>query len=247
MILLRLLSANRFAELAFNVEIWYILSMILYHGSKNGIKGDISPYLSRESCDFGKGFYTGDLPDQPKGLIAGWKDHELYELECNLNGLSLKEFTDDYEGNMDWALFIGFNRLKSEYSDYKNLCKRYESYNSEYDLIKGPIANDKMFQLMERFYSGDLCDKALISGLQQIRLGNQYVFKTEKSCSSEHINIVSERKLTQSEIAQVNADNQNRTKQSDLIYSQLQTRYRRAADVKFYDEILEEWNEQDSD
>lgn len=37
--------------------------MILYHGSKSGIKGDIAP-KSRDACDFGQGFYMGDLPDQ---------------------------------------------------------------------------------------------------------------------------------------------------------------------------------------
>lgn len=30
----------------------------LYHGSKSGIRGDIAP-ISRERCDFGKGFYMG--------------------------------------------------------------------------------------------------------------------------------------------------------------------------------------------
>ena len=32
--------------------------IILYHGSKSGIKGPIAP-ISRERCDFGKGFYMG--------------------------------------------------------------------------------------------------------------------------------------------------------------------------------------------
>ena len=32
----------------------------------------------------------------------------------------------------------------------------------------------------------------------------------------------------------------------DNILNQLQTRYRRASDVKFYDELMEEWNEQNS-
>ncbi len=54
--------------------------MILYHGSKSGIKGEISPFDIRENCDFGRGFYTGELPTQPMGLIAGWKDHVFYEL-----------------------------------------------------------------------------------------------------------------------------------------------------------------------
>ena len=31
--------------------------------------GDIAP-KSRKACDIGQGFYMGDLPDQPKGLIA---------------------------------------------------------------------------------------------------------------------------------------------------------------------------------
>ena len=42
---------------------------ILFHGSKSGIKGDISP-LSREHCDFGKGFYMGTEPYQPLTLIS---------------------------------------------------------------------------------------------------------------------------------------------------------------------------------
>lgn len=37
--------------------------MILYHGSKSGIKGDIAPN-SRDACDFRQGFYMGDLLDQ---------------------------------------------------------------------------------------------------------------------------------------------------------------------------------------
>ena len=35
--------------------------MILFHGSKSGIKGPIAP-ISRERCDFGKGFYMGNEP-----------------------------------------------------------------------------------------------------------------------------------------------------------------------------------------
>ena len=43
--------------------------MLLCHGSKSGIHGDIKPQ-SRSACDFGDGFYMGDKPEQPKGLIA---------------------------------------------------------------------------------------------------------------------------------------------------------------------------------
>ena len=45
--------------------------MRLYHGSKSGIKGEIRPDAGRGMCDFGAGFYMGDRPEQPMGLIAG--------------------------------------------------------------------------------------------------------------------------------------------------------------------------------
>ena len=43
--------------------------MRLYHGSKLGLKGAISP-RSRAVCDFGCGFYMGDAPQQPLTLIC---------------------------------------------------------------------------------------------------------------------------------------------------------------------------------
>ena len=42
----------------------------LYHGSHEGIEGEIAPNISRDVCDFGKGFYTGDNPTQAKTLIC---------------------------------------------------------------------------------------------------------------------------------------------------------------------------------
>lgn len=36
----------------------------LYHGSKSGISSAIAP-ISRECCDFGKGFYMGTDRTQP--------------------------------------------------------------------------------------------------------------------------------------------------------------------------------------
>ena len=35
-------------------------------------------------CEFGQGFYMGDLLDQPKGLIAEFPDNRFYELDCEI-------------------------------------------------------------------------------------------------------------------------------------------------------------------
>lgn len=45
--------------------------MTLYHGSKDRIRRAIAP-VSRERCDFGKGFYMGTDRAQPLTLICNF-------------------------------------------------------------------------------------------------------------------------------------------------------------------------------
>lgn len=168
--------------------------MILYHGSKSGIKGDIAP-KSHDACDFGQGFYMGDLPDQPKGLIAEFPDNRFYELDCDFAGLKIKTFEEDANDQIDWALFIAYNRGLLE-EKYRNLCEKYRSYNENYDVIIGIIADDKMTQALQRFFMGELCDAALIEAMQKVSLGKQYVAKTKEACDKTHIKILQESPLT---------------------------------------------------
>ena len=193
--------------------------MILYHGSKSGIKGDIAP-KSRDACDFGQGFYMGVLP-----------------------GLKIKTFEEDANDQIDWALFIAYNRGLLE-EKYRNLCEKYRAYNENYDVIIGIIADDKMTQALQRFFMGELCDAALIEAMQKVSLGKQYVAKTKEACDKTHIKILQESPLTYEEIKQAKAISQNRNLILDQLFRQLNTRYRRAQNVKYFDEIIEEWNRQ---
>ena len=218
------------------------MRMILYHGSKSGIKGDIAP-KSRDACDFGQGFYMGDLPDQPKGLIAEFPDNRFYELDCDFAGLKIKTFEEDANDQIDWALFIAYNRGLLE-EKYRNLCEKYRAYNENYDVIIGIIADDKMTQALQRFFMGELCDAALIEAMQKVSLGKQYVAKTKEACDKTRIKILQENPLTYEEIKQAKAISQNRNLILDQLFRQLNTRYRRAQNVKYFDEIIEEWNRQ---
>lgn len=195
----------------------------LYHGSKKGIRGNFRPDTSRGECDFGCGFYTGDKPDQPRGMIAAWPGHRFYVLDCNLDGLNVKKFGEDYVEQMDWALFIAYNR--------------------DYDVIAGLIANDKMYQIIDEFFNMNVCDRGFLEALTRVKLGSQYVFKTVKACSDKHIKIVDEKKLSDAELKTAVAQEKNRKIQTADIVPQIKVKYRHARDVKYFDEILEEWNE----
>lgn len=62
----------------------------LYHGSKSGIQGSISP-ISRKCCDFGKGFYMGTDRTQPlliaynRGKMESIKNSQIYTRFANLS------------------------------------------------------------------------------------------------------------------------------------------------------------------
>lgn len=213
--------------------------MRLYHGSKNGIRGEIAP-ISRKTCDFGRGFYLGDKELQPKGLIAGYGNSHFYVMDFEPEGLSVRQFGDTYEEQMDWALYIAYNRRVIDFSTLPILREKYEHYNHSYDVIIGLIANDKMTQVLNRFYSGGLCDKAMLDALQRVKLGSQYVLKTQKACQPEHIRIAEEKELTLAERKSLIVENEQRVLQMGGLLEQLQVRYRRAADVKYFDEILKE-------
>ena len=215
--------------------------MILYHGSKSGIKGSIRPDASRETCDFGKGFYLGDKKEQPISLVSSYEDSILYTMELDICNIENKlEFKDNYASQLDWALYIAYNRKIGNLQQYEKLDARYKMYNEAYDIIIGLIADDKMTQVLNQFYAGVLCDKAMLEALQSVKLGKQYVIKNKELCLN--VKIVEEHKMTQNERKLGTALATNRINQTNQIISQVQTKYRRAQNVKYFDEIIKEWN-----
>ena len=70
--------------------------IILYHGSKSGIKGSIAP-ISRERCDFGKGFYMGTKPYHPLTMISDFEESKFYVISLDMIGLRVLNVKPDLE------------------------------------------------------------------------------------------------------------------------------------------------------
>ncbi len=94
----------------------------------------------------------------------------------------------------------------------------------------------------EKNSQGELCDKALLDALKQVKLGRQYVLKTEKACQEPYLKQIDSRTMCESERKRQKAWNDQRTVQMEGILDTLKIRYRRAQDVRYIDEIMEEWN-----
>lgn len=202
----------------------------LYHGSKSGIDGMIAP-KSRDKCDFGKGFYMGTDQTQPLTLICNYPKAKIYTLSVDLSELKIM----DIEVGLDWALLVAYNRGKMESVKGTSIYNHYAELSKSCDMIVGYIANDRMFVVLDRFFNGEITDLALINSLSALKLGKQYVAKTEKAC--KNIKIIDEQEMEEEKREKLKYESEiNRSRGIELAES-ICRKYRREG--RFFDEILE--------
>ena len=203
--------------------------VILYHGSKEGIKGSIQP-KSREDCDFGIGFYTGTDTIQPLTLVCGESNPRFYVVDLNLDGLNVL----DYELGLDWAMTVAYYRGYMDTIKGSELYEKYAHMFDGYDIVIGYIANDRLYTELTRFFNGDITDTALMNCLVALDLGKQYVAKTQKGCDA--FKIVSESNIYPMELTALQEKAAIRRKESYAIANQIEKQYRRVG--KYFDENL---------
>ena len=205
--------------------------ILLYHGSKSGIKGDIAP-ISREMCDFGKGFYMGTEPSQPLTLICDYDKSKFYIVSIDLTELGQLDVPADIE----WAMLVAYHRGRMESIKGTSFYEKYSNMDKNCDVVIGSIANDRMFYVLDNFFLGNITDMALVNSLSALKLGKQYVATTERACTA--IRIECEISLSTMERKFLRDESEaNRTKGVSLA-NDICKNYRREG--KFFDEILEE-------
>lgn len=154
--------------------------VILFHGAKTYIDGRISIDKSKPANDFGKGFYCGESMEQSAMFVAGFPESSLYILEFDKTGLSYTQLNVD----RDWMLLIAYFRNKlNDYSNHPiilNLLSKLEGV----DYIIAPIADNRMFEIIDSFIDGEITDIQCRHCLSATNLGNQYVFVTDKAVNN---------------------------------------------------------------
>ena len=153
--------------------------ILLYHGSKSGIEGDIAP-ISRLQCDFGRGFYMGTDPGQALTLICDYEKSKFYIVSVDIEKLAQSEVPAD----IDWAMLVAYHRGRMEKIKGTDFYNKYSNMTSGKDLLIGSIANDRMFYVIDNFFIGNVTDAALINSLSALQLGKQYVAISEKGCKA---------------------------------------------------------------
>lgn len=132
-------------------------------------------------------------PLQPLTLICDFPDARLYTAELELDGLDVRELSPD----ITWALVVAYHRGKMESARDTELYAATAAVLAGADVAIGPIANDRMFVVLDRFFNGEITDVALVKSLSALQLGDQVVALTQKACDA--IRIIEERGLEEAE------------------------------------------------
>lgn len=174
----------------------------------------------------------GTEQTQPMTLICNFENATLYDTELDTSRLCVKELPL----NIDWALFVAFNRGRLTKEISPSLYKKYEAYKNGVDVFKGDIANDRMFVVLDRFFDGEITDVALVNCLSALKLGIQYVAITQKACDS--IKIISQKKLTTEEKKSLIIKSEENRKLGISLANDICRTYRREG--KYFDELIAE-------
>lgn len=88
--------------------------ILLFHGAKTMIEGNLRLDCNKRINDFGNGFYCGESLEQSAMFVATHKKTSLYMLKFEPSDLVCREFSV----NREWMLTIAYFRGKlEEYAD----------------------------------------------------------------------------------------------------------------------------------
>lgn len=142
--------------------------MILYHGSYLEIpRPDLKH--SRANVDFGQGFYTTPIYEQAVKWCGKFKRRGKMGI------VSYYEFHEEAYGELN---VLKFDSYSEEWLDFILACRSGRD-TSDYDIVAGGVANDKVFNTVELYFDS-LIDKA--EALRRLRYEKpnlQICFRTE--------------------------------------------------------------------
>lgn len=142
--------------------------MIVFHSSPYIItEPDVAH--SRNYLDFGKGFYVTTLREQAvkyaqRFILRGQKAYlNIFDFNEKCQGFAVRRF-DSYDG---------------EWLDFVSECRRGTD-RTDYDMVIGGIANDKVFRTIDLYFSGDITKDEALSKLKYEQPNDQLCLRSQE-------------------------------------------------------------------
>lgn len=149
-------------------------SLRIYHGSIFVVEKPNLEVLNFRT-DFGKGFYTTTDLEQAKR----WSGIKKKRLE---KGNRIKQYVNIYEYTENNNLnILNFEEATEEWLKFVYKNRQSEGLIHEYDIVKGPVANDNLYQVLVGYENGTYNIEETIKRLKTYLLSNQVSFYTNEA------------------------------------------------------------------
>jgi len=142
--------------------------MIVYHSSAVVVDApDI--FHSRRYLDFGKGFYLTTIYEQAVRYA------ERFLRRGRTAWVNYYSLSFSFE---DWKI-KSFHSYDSEWLDFVSKC-RSGNDSTDYDMVIGGIANDRVILTLDRYFAGELTQDQALGLLKFEKPNIQYCIRSEK-------------------------------------------------------------------
>ena len=147
--------------------------MKIYHGSNEKVE---SPEIreSNRTLDYGQGFYTTTSYEQAEV----WVRRRMNEKRTSRGYVCVYELNEAAVESMKTLIF---EQPTEEWVDFVMKNRTQRGYVHEFDIVYGPVANDRVYAAFALYEGGLINKQALIAELKAYKLVDQCLFHTEKA------------------------------------------------------------------
>lgn len=144
--------------------------MKLYHGSLT--KVDTPKIISpSRTLDYGAGFYTTTSYDQAAKWVARKTD-----LKQGIGYINVYEWD---KNSIQTLNYLHFTAPNEEWVDFVYNNRTLRGFEHDYDIVHGPVANDRVYAAFALYEQGFIDKQTLIRELKAYKLVDQILFHTE--------------------------------------------------------------------
>lgn len=147
--------------------------MKIYHGSNVEVK-EPKILKSNRALDFGTAFYMTSDYEQAKK----WAHLTIGRKRSGTPTVNEFEFDDEL---IDKLEVLRFGSADREWLRFVSACRSEQRNGEEYDIVIGPVANDRTFDVISLYLIGVYDEDEAIRRLLPFKLKDQYAFKSEKA------------------------------------------------------------------
>ena len=161
--------------------------MKLYHGSLEIVASPkILPRADGHTCDFGIGFYTTTSMEQAERWTEIRKN-EKKSFEGFVNEYEISDGIFENESlRFNKLSVLKFDAADERWLDFVVKNRKDLTYNHNYDLVFGKVANDRVYTTLNLYEDGFLNKAETLERLKTFVLVDQLLFHTEKALKFLH-------------------------------------------------------------